>query len=58
MKNEKIRKELKQNGVFLWQVAKALGVSEFTLVRWMREELPENKQEEILNIIKQEGTKK
>lgn len=58
MANERIRKELKSNGMFLWQVAKVLGVSESTLIRWMREELPENKQKEILNIIKQKRTKK
>lgn len=39
MTNERIRKELKKDGVYLWEVAKALNVSESTITRKMRSEL-------------------
>lgn len=39
--NEGIRKELRAEGVYLWEVAKALNVSEATITRKMRFELSE-----------------
>ena len=39
MANERIRKELKKDGVYLWEVAQALNVSEATITRKMRSEL-------------------
>ncbi len=39
MTNERIRKELKKDGVYLWEVAQALNVSEATITRKMRSEL-------------------
>lgn len=51
MANITIRKALKANGVFLWEVGKSLGVSEATMTRMMRTELPPKKKQEILEII-------
>ena len=56
MANNIIREELKQRGVRHWQLAHALGISEQTLVRWLRFELSEDKQlamlEKIEGIVK------
>ena len=50
--NELIRNALRERCMYQWQLAELLGVSEPTLIRWMRHELPEEKQEEIVSIIK------
>ncbi len=47
MCNLDIRSEIKASGVFHWQVAEALGVSEVTFCRMLRRELPENRKNEI-----------
>ena len=46
-----IREELKTRGVRHWKLAHELGVSEQTLVRWLRFELSEDKQMEMLEKI-------
>ena len=51
MKNYKIRSRAFERNVRHWQIAKAMGITEFTLSRLLREELPPEKQEEILQII-------
>ena len=38
MTNTEFRIRVIQNGLFNWQIAKALGVSVPTLTRWLREE--------------------
>ena len=49
--NAIIREELKARGVRHWKLAHELGVSEQTLVRWLRFELSEDKQMEMLEKI-------
>ena len=51
MANMIVREELKQRGVRHWELAHALGVSEQTLVRWLRFELSEDKQVDMLEKI-------
>lgn len=51
-KNMKIRRELAVNFVRFWQLAKIMGISEMTLTRRLREELPENEQERICSMIR------
>lgn len=51
MENREIRLMARGRGVQMWRVAKAMGVSEPTLYRWMREELPEDKKVQIMQII-------
>lgn len=51
MANEDIRKMLKARRIYMWQVAKVLGVSESTLIRWMREELKTEKKKKIIEAI-------
>lgn len=51
MTNENIRRAMKDNGVFQWQVAEALKISEGSFCRKLRHELPEKEQTNILNIV-------
>lgn len=43
MENREIRLMARGRGVQMWRIAKAIGVSEPTLFRWMREKLPDDK---------------
>ena len=51
MKNETIRKVLRDSGMKQWELAELLGISEFTLSRKLRNELPQEEKERILNLI-------
>ena len=39
MKKEEVKLLMKQNQVKQWEVAEAMGISEFTLCRWLRKDL-------------------
>lgn len=55
MKNNiRIRKVLKEAGMKQWQLAELLAISEYTLSRWLRKELPHGEQDRIINIIRKE----
>lgn len=49
--NKEIRERAKQAGVKHWQIAIQMGVSEQTLVRWLRTPLDENKEQRIAAAI-------
>lgn len=51
MKNEIIKNAMKKNRVFTWQVAELMGISENTLYRRMRHELPADEQIRIVKLI-------
>ena len=51
MSNQAIRQRLAQAQVKHWQLAEAMSMSEFTLSRRLRHELPEEEQARILDII-------
>lgn len=51
MKNISIRECARKNGVKFWEIAEALGVSEATVTRRMRQELSQEEKEKILAII-------
>lgn len=51
MKNELIKQAMKKRGVFTWQVAELMGISENTLYRRMRKELPIDEQIRIVKLI-------
>ncbi len=51
MNNKKIREEAKANKVMLWEVAEQLGITDGTLSRKLRRELPEDEQQRIIEII-------
>lgn len=50
--NKDIRREAKANGVTLWRIAGALKISEPTLTRRLRHELPDEEKEKIRTTIK------
>ena len=49
--NTIVREELKTRGVRHWELAHELDISEQTLVRWLRFELDEDKQLDMLEKI-------
>ena len=51
MTNIEIKETLRRNRIYLWEVAMKLGVSEITLCRWLRQDLPKDKQQQIVNAI-------
>lgn len=51
MANEAIREKVKATGVRYWEVAEQIGVSDVTLCRQLRRELPEARQQLILHAI-------
>ena len=52
MKNQQIRTALRCSDVKQWELAEQLGVSEVTVCRWLRTELPKDKKVQILQAIK------
>lgn len=51
MKNYDVKEYARRHGVFLYEVAHKLGVSEPTLTRWLRLEVSENRKSAIMNAI-------
>lgn len=51
MVNQEIRQRLARAQVKQWQLAEAMSLSEFTLSRRLRHELPQEEQARILDII-------
>lgn len=49
--NLDVRECAKSAGVYLWQIAAAIGVSEPTFNRRMRVEMPETEKEQVKKII-------
>ncbi len=46
-----IKQLLKDKRLYQWEVAKALGVTEFTLTRWLRDDLTEEKYKIIMEAV-------
>ena len=55
MNNLDVRKAMLEANLKNWQLAELLGISEWTLSRWLRKELPEDKKNEILKVVKVNG---
>ncbi len=53
--NQRVREELAKQNMYLWELAVLLGVSEPTITRMMRKELPEQRQNELVELIKKGG---
>lgn len=58
MRNKEIRAALRLSDVRQWQVAEELGVSDVTVCRWLRQELPDDKKALMLKAIKDIQEKK
>lgn len=48
---ENLKTMMKDAKVKQWQVAKQMGVSEFTFCRWLREELPPERHAQVMAAI-------
>ena len=46
-----IKKAIRSQGLSQWQIAEYLGISEWTLCRWLRSELPEQRYRDIVTAI-------
>lgn len=53
MKKEEVKLLMKQNQVKQWEVAEAMGISEFTLCRWLRKDWKGKQLERLNSAIKQ-----
>ena len=51
MVNDKVRVSMLRHNCPQWKLARALGISESTLTRKLREELPEADQDELVELI-------
>ena len=51
MANDKVRIALFINKMKQWELAKHLGIGENTLIRRLREELPEDEQNRLIGVI-------
>lgn len=51
MRNKDIRVRSKEKGVFLWEIAFAMGVSDMTITRQLRKELSQEEKEKFIAII-------
>ena len=49
--NQEIRKAAKSAGVPLWKIAAELGISEPTIIRWLRFPLPAEKEKRVMDAI-------
>lgn len=49
--NHAVRSAARSASVPLWMVAAAIGISEPTLIRWLRFPLPEDKEQRIMAAI-------
>ena len=52
MENMEIRREAARNGLKLWEVAEACGVTDSTFSRKLRRELPSEQRDHILSMIR------
>lgn len=49
--NCEIRNECRKHGIKLWELAAWIGISEATMTRKLRQELPSEQRDHILNMI-------
>lgn len=49
--NQEIRQKIRAAGLKQWQVAKQCGVTEYTFIRWLRDELTEDRKKAIYRAI-------
>ena len=53
MNNQDIRKEVKEAGLYLWQVAEGRGYTDSAFSHKLRHELPQEEKERIRQIIRE-----
>lgn len=50
--NCEIRSECRKHGIKLWELAAWIGISEATMTRKLRQELPSEQRDHVLNMIR------
>ena len=58
VKKDEVKLLMKQNQVKQWEVAEAMGISEFTLCRWLRKDLKGKQLERLNSAIKKVRSRK
>lgn len=53
MNTSEIKSVASRKRVAIWMIADKLGISENTLYRWLRHDLPEEKQQQVLDAIRE-----
>lgn len=51
--NMEIRSAMQEAGLYQWEVAFVMGISEMTLMRWLRTPMTEKQKEQVLAAIAQ-----
>lgn len=51
MKNQEIKRAIKESRIMQYEIAAQIGISEYTLCKWFRKELTPEQQEQILSAI-------
>lgn len=53
MSNEQIKTFMRKNDVYMWQVAKKIGIHETSFCKWFREELSQEQIQCILSAVEE-----
>ena len=53
MGSQQIKEKKKKNNVYMWQVARKLGIHETTFCKWFRDELSQKQEQQILSAMGQ-----
>lgn len=53
MNNERLKEVMRENKIYMWQVAKKLKVYETSFSKWFRDELSEDKKLLVLSAIEE-----
>ena len=53
MNNQEIKELMKQNKIFMWQIAKKLNVYETSFCKWFREPLTQEREQQVLSAIEE-----
>ena len=51
MNNQQIREVMREDNIYMWQVAKKLNIYETSFCKWFREELSEERKQLVLSAI-------
>lgn len=53
MSNEQIKTLMRENKIYMWQVAKKLGVHETSFCKWFREQLSQEQVQKVLSAVEE-----
>lgn len=53
MDNKQIRAVMRDNNIYMWQVANKLKVNETSFCKWFREELSEERKQQVMSAIEE-----